>query len=220
MGKSVEDYLKAIYRLSVEESPVAISTLAAQLGISPISANEMVRKLAERNLVTYKPYQGVSLTEEGRLQAQHVTRRHRLWERFLVDILGLPWEMVHEEACRLEHVTSPLLEEKLVQFLDNPAQCPHGYPILEVNREPCPGETFSLAQLEPGQRAVVQHVPEQDPELLRYIGELGLRPQAVVVVEEAAPFEGPITVRIGDTQEVIGQYVASQITVKVKAEGS
>jgi DtxR family Mn-dependent transcriptional regulator len=215
MGKSVEDYLKTIRRLSVEESPVAVSTLADQLGISPVSANEMVRKLAERDLVIYEPYRGVSLTEEGRSQALHVVRRHRLWERFLVDVLGLPWELVHEEACRLEHVTSPLLEEKLAQLLDNPERCPHGYPILEINSGYSEEETLSLAHLEPGQRAEVWHVSEQDPELLKYIGKLGLRPHTVVEVEEVAPFEGPLTIRIGDTQEVIGQYVALQITVRL-----
>jgi DtxR family Mn-dependent transcriptional regulator len=215
MSRGVEDYLKLVCQLGIGGKPVAVPALAAQLGVSPASANEMVRKLAERNLVTYEPYRGVSLTEEGQSQALSVIRRHRLWERFLVDVLSMPWELVHEEACHLEHVTSPLLEEKLAQFLDNPEHCPHGYPVSAGECEYCAeGRSLSLAQLEPGQRAVVHHVPEQDAELLRYIGELGLRPQAVIEVERIAPFEGPLTIRIGGTQEVIGQYVASLITVR------
>jgi DtxR family Mn-dependent transcriptional regulator len=215
MSKSAEDYLKLICQLSVGGEPVSVPALAAQLDISLASANEMVRKLMERGLLTYEPYRGVSLTEEGRSQATHVIRRHRLWERFLVDVLSVPWELVHEEACRLEHVTSPLLEERLAQALDNPEHCPHGYPVSGGDCEHCEEEvSLPLAQLEPGQRAVVEHVSERDPELLRYIGELGLRPQAVVEVEEVAPFGEPLTIRIGDAQEVIGQYVASQIAVR------
>lgn len=216
MSGSAEDYLKLICRLSVGGKPVSVSSLASQLTVSSASANEMVRKLVDRNLVNYEPYRGVLLTEEGRSQAIGVIRRHRLWERFLADVLGVPWDQIHEEACRLEHVTSPLLEERLAQYMNDPELCPHGYMISGGECEYCrDGESLTLAQLEPGQRAVVHHVPDQDQGLLKYIGDLGLRPQAVVEVEEVAPFEGPITIKIGGLREIVGQGVASQVVVRL-----
>jgi len=211
---SVEQYLQTVCRLSSEQDPVTLSALAEQLGISSVSANEMIKKLVARNLVTYEPYRGVRLTAEGQAQALRVIRRHRLWERFLADVLGLPWERVHEEACQLEHATSPLVEEKLAQFLGEPETCPHGYPVTGADCG-CSEEGLLLSELEPGQRAVVLRVAEHDADLLRYLAELELRPQAILEVEEVAPFDGPLTVKVGESRRVIGRRVASQITVRM-----
>jgi DtxR family Mn-dependent transcriptional regulator len=180
--------------------------------ISSVSANEMIKKLVARDLVTYEPYKGVTLTAEGQTQALRVIRRHRLWERFLADMLGLPWDRVHDEACQLEHATSPLVEEKLAQFLGEPETCPHGHPV--TGADCCREEGLPLSEMEPGQRAVVLRVVERDADLLRYLAELELRPQAVIEIEEVAPFDGPMTVRIGESRRVIGRQVASQITVR------
>jgi DtxR family Mn-dependent transcriptional regulator len=209
---SMEEYLETICKLSSEQSPVALSALADQMRISSVSANEMIKKLMARDLVTYEPYKGVTLTAEGQTQALRVIRRHRLWERFLADMLGLPWDRVHQEACQLEHATSVLVEEKLAQFLGEPETCPHGYPVAgtDGSRE----EDFPLSEMEPGQRAVVLHVAEHNADLLRYLAELELRPQAVIEIEEVAPFDGPLTVRMGENRRVIGRQVASQITVR------
>lgn len=212
--ESVEQYLQTICRLSSEQNPVALSVLADQLGISSVSANEMIKKLVARNLVTYEPYRGVRLTAEGQTQALRVIRRHRLWERFLADVLGLPWERVHEEACQLEHATSSLVEEKLAQFLGEPETCPHGYPVVGAGCGCRDEEGLLLSELEPGQRAVVLRVAEHDADLLRYLAELELRPQALLEVEEVAPFDGPLTVKMGESRRVIGRQVASQITVR------
>jgi DtxR family Mn-dependent transcriptional regulator len=209
---SMEQYLQTICRLSNEQSPVALSALADRLGISSVSANEMVKKLAAKGLVTYEPYKGARLTAEGRTRALRVIRRHRLWERFLADVLGIAWDQVHEEACKLEHATSSLVEEKLAQFLDEPETCPHGYPV--EGADCCSEEGLPLSELEAGQCAVVLRVAEHEPELLRYLAELELRPQTVVEVEEIAPFDGPLTVRIGECCQVIGRQVASQIAVR------
>nr|NIO68554.1 metal-dependent transcriptional regulator [Anaerolineae bacterium] len=170
-------------------------------------------KLVARGLVTYEPYKGVTLTAEGQTQALRVIRRHRLWERFLADVLGLPWDRVHEEACQLEHATSALVEEKLAQFLNEPETCPHGYPV--AGTDCCCEEGLPLSEMEPGQRAVVLRVAEHNADLLRYLAELELRPQAVIEVEEVAPFDGPLTVRIGESRRVIGRQVASQVTVQM-----
>jgi DtxR family Mn-dependent transcriptional regulator len=209
---SMEHYLQTICKLSIEQRPVALSALADQLEISSVSANEMIKKLVARGLATYEPYKGVTLTAKGQTQALRVIRRHRLWERFLADVLDIPWDRVHEEACKLEHATSPLLEERLAQLLNEPETCPHGYPV--AGTDCCSEEGLPLSGLEPGQRAVVLRVAEHNADLLRYLAELELRPQAVIEIEEVAPFDGPLTVRIGECRRVVGRQVASQITVR------
>ncbi|MCK4473051.1 MAG: metal-dependent transcriptional regulator [Anaerolineae bacterium] len=213
VSASVEHYLKAIYELRGEEQAVSLSALAEELSISMVSTNEMVKKLVKRGLITYEPYKGVALTLEGRAQALTVTRRHRLWERFLTDVLGLGWDQVHEEACRLEHATSPLVEEHLAQFLGWPETCPHGYPVPTPEGEVAREAGVHLSEMKPGTRGVVLNVPEE-PELLQYLGSLGLAPQVEVQVEAIAPFEGPLTVRVEDAQHVLGRQVASQVQVR------
>jgi len=212
--ESVEEYLEAIYKLKEEGQPVALSTLAECLAISSVSANEMVRKLVEQKLVLYEPYKGVSLTPMGQAQALAVIRRHRLWERFLADVLGLSWDLVHEEACRLEHATSPLVEERLAQFLGEPETCPHGHPMPTVEGEMVVEAGSPMAELTAGQRARVLRVPEGDDDLLRYLATLGLEPQATVQVEAVAPFQGPLTVQVGGVRHVLGRELASQIVVR------
>lgn len=212
--ESIEEYLEAIYKLGERGQPVALSALAERLKISSVSANEMVRKLVERELVLYEPYKGVSLTPAGQTQALAVIRRHRLWERFLTDVLGLPWDQVHEEACRLEHVTSPLVEERLAQLLGEPETCPHGHPMPTVEGEMVVETGRPMAELTAGQRARVLRVPEGDDVLLRYLASLGLRPQASFRVEVVAPFQGPLTVQVGEAQHVLGRELASQIVVR------
>jgi len=212
--ESVEEYLEAIYKLREEGQPVALSALAECLGISSVSANEMVRKLVERGLVLYEPYKGVSLTPAGQAQALVVIRRHRLWERFLTDVLGLSWDQVHEEACRLEHATSPLVEKRLAQLLGEPETCPHGHPMPTADGEMAVEAGCPLAELTEGQKAMVLRVPEGDDALLRYLASLGLKPQAVIRVEAAAPFQGPLTVRVGEARHVLGQELAAKVTVR------
>ncbi len=213
--ESAEEYLEAICKLGEEGQPVAVSALAKYLKISSVSANEMVRKLVEQKLVLYEPYKGVSLTLAGQAQALAVIRRHRLWERFLTDVLGLSWDQVHEEACRLEHVTSPLVEERLAQLLGQPETCPHGHPVPTAEGEMTVEAGCPLAELTAGQRARVLRGPEGDDALLRYLATLGLKPQATVQVEAMAPFQGPLTVQVGEAQHVLGRELASQIVVRL-----
>jgi len=212
--ESAEEYLEAIYKLSEEGQPVALSTLAGRLEVSSVSANEMVKKLVERKLAFYEPYKGVSLTPAGQVQALQVIRRHRLWERFLTDMLGLPWDQVHEEACRLEHATSPLVEERLARLLGEPETCPHGHPMPTAEGEVATEVGRPLAELRAGQRARVLRVPESDSALLQYLATLGLEPQATLQVEAVAPFQGPLTVRVGGVRHVLGRGLASKIVVQ------
>jgi DtxR family Mn-dependent transcriptional regulator len=213
VSASVDHYLKAIYELAGEDQSVSLSALAEELAISPVSANEMVKKLVKRGLVIYERYKGVTLTAEGRARALTVTRRHHLWERFLTDFLGLGWDQVHEEACRLEHATSPLVEERLARFLGWPETCPHGHPVPTSKGEIVREAGVPLSKMEPGARGVVLSVPEE-PELLQYLGSLGLVTQAEFEVEAVAPLEGPLTVGVGDTQHVVGRKVASRVKVR------
>ncbi len=214
ISESIEEYLEIIYKLEQEVSPVTTSALAERLGISAASVSEMTTKLAEQGLVTREPYRGVILTTKGKSQALTLIRRHRLWERFLTDMLDLPWDQVHEEACRLEHVTSPLVEERLAQFLGDPETCPHGYPMPTAEGEIAVEAGRPLAELTAGQRARVLRVPEGDDDLLRYLASLGLGSQTMVQVETVAPFQGPLTVQIGEARHVLGRELASQIVVR------
>ncbi|MGC8837310.1 MAG: metal-dependent transcriptional regulator [Anaerolineae bacterium] len=215
-SRSAEEYLEAIYRLAgeAEEGMVPLSTLAEHLAVSPVSANQMVRRLEERGLLNYIPYRGVALSEGGRAAAAGLIRRHRLWERFLADILGLPWEQVHEEACRLEHATSPLVEAYLARFLEEPQTCPHGHPVPDEEGIAPPQGRLSLMDVEPGGKARVLSVPERDPALLRYLAQMGLEPGAVVQVEDHAPFGGVLTIVVAGARHALGKDVAEKVRVQ------
>jgi len=214
VSDSIQEYLEIIYKLEQETSPVTTSALAKQLGVSAASVSEMMAKLAEQGLVTREPYKGVVLTADGRSQALALIRRHRLWERFLTDVLDLSWDQVHEEACRLEHATSPLVEERLAQFLGEPETCPHGHPMPTVEGEMAVGAGRPLTELTVGQRATILRVPERDPTLLQYLDTLGLKPGVTLRVEAVAPFQGPLTVQVGEARHVLGRELASKIIVQ------
>lgn len=214
--RSAEEYLEAIYRLEgeAEGGVVPLATLAEHLAVSPVSANQMVRRLEERGLLTYTPYHGVALSEDGRARAAGLVRRHRLWERFLADVLGLPWDQVHEEACRLEHATSPLVEAHLARFLEEPQTCPHGHPVPDEGGVAPSQGRLSLMDVEPGGSARILSVPERNPDLLRYLGQMGLEPGAVVQVESRAPFGGVLTLLVAGARHALGKDVAREIRVQ------
>ncbi len=214
ISDSIEEYLEIIYKLEQEASPVTTSALAERLGVSAASVSEMTTKLAERGLVSREPYKGVILTADGRAQALVLIRRHRLWERFLTDVLDLSWDQVHEEACRLEHATSPLVEERLALFLGEPQTCPHGHPMPTAAGRMAVAAGCPLAELTAGQRAKILHVPEGDSALLQYLAALGLEPEATIRVEALAPFQGPVTVLVGEARHVLGRELASKIVVQ------
>jgi DtxR family transcriptional regulator, Mn-dependent transcriptional regulator len=213
LSSGVGEYLEAIYKLT-EAGPVQVPALAERLKVTTTSANEMVRRLAERGLANYERYKGVSLTHDGRKQALSVVRRHRLWERFLTDYLGIPWDQVHDEACRLEHATSALLEERLADFLEAPQTCPHGYAMPTADGDVDESKPASMGDLEPGDEATVVQVPEDDSALLRYLDDLELRPSSHVTVVTVEPFDGPVTIRVGEHSRVIGRDLANRIGVR------
>jgi DtxR family Mn-dependent transcriptional regulator len=206
-----QDYLKAIYALEATGERATTSALAARMGVSAPSATAMAKRLAELGLVERAPYRGVVLTEEGRQRALEMLRHHRLLERYLADRLGLSLDEVHAEADRLEHVLSEELEAKIDAELGFPTHDPHGDPIPDSELRLVAGAGRTLADLEPGEHGSVSRVPDGDPDLLRYLDELGLVPGSQVEVVARAPFAGPVTVRTRSGAHAISRELADRI---------
>jgi DtxR family Mn-dependent transcriptional regulator len=215
-NESTEMYLKTVRELAQEDNVVPISALAKRLGVSTVSATEMVHRLQDQGLLQHVPYRGISLTEDGQQRAIAITRAHRLWERFLADQLQLPWEDVHDIACRLEHATDNVVTEALAAFLQNPVHCPHGNPIPAADGTILPEESIPLHTLSAGQSATVTAIRPESSELLGYLASLGLKPGAELCIQEIAPFNGPLMVRIDDDQvHALGQEVSQHVFVAV-----
>jgi DtxR family Mn-dependent transcriptional regulator len=208
-----EDYLKAIYTLQARGGEVNNSALANYLDIAPASATNMVKKLAELALVEYTPYQGVVLTETGKLIALEVLRHHRLLELYLHEKLKLPWDQVHVEAEKLEHVLSEALEDAMAAALNDPTIDPHGDPIPSKDGQvgTVQGVPLNTAELDHPYRLV--RVLLQDQERLSYLGTLGLYPNAKVIVRNRAPFAGPLLVEVDGQQHALSHEMAAQLIV-------
>lgn len=218
--KTTEDYLKAIYQIVADRgvgvsSGVSTNEIAERLGVAAASVTGMLKKLAAEDLVTYTRYQGAVLTEAGRRIALGVVRRHRLAERYLQDVLGLSWDQVHDEAEEWEHVLSDQVMAAMDEALGRPLTDPHGEPIpSSAGHLPTVSDT-PLAKLRVNEVGAITRVVYEDGEFLRYLGGLGLYPDAVVVVVDVAPFDGPVTIEVGGKRGVIGRKAAEQVFVNV-----
>ena len=208
---AVQDYLKAIYVLESSGERVTTSALAKRMGVSAPSATAMTKRLDELGLVERVPHRGVALTEQGRLGALEVLRHHRLLERYLVDRLGLSLDEVHAEAELLEHALSEELEAKIDAELGFPTHDPHGDPIPDRELRLVHDERRTLLDLEPGVRGSIARVPDGDADLLRYLDDLGLVPEANVEMVAQAPFGGPVTVRTASGDHAISRELADRI---------
>jgi len=215
LSQAVEDYLKAVFEVQRDHGKAATTVLAERMGVKPASATGMIKKLAALKLVRHSPYQGVVLTRAGEKVALEVLRHHRLLELYLAEALGYTWDQVHEEADRLEHVISEECEEKIFEALGRPTRDPHGEPIPTKEGKVPSADHEPLSDLQPGAAGIISQVSKSNPEMLRYLGARGLIPEAVVQVVEKAPFEGPLTVRTGDSSHVLGRRLASHIRVEV-----
>ncbi len=213
LSEKMRDYLKAIHSLRVAEERVAVSVVADHLGVAVASVSNMVKRLAELDLVRRTPYKGIDLTEAGEQEALRLIRAHRLIELFLTEVVGLQWDEVHEEAERLEHAVSDRLVERIAELLGHPTVDPHGDPIPTeeglVDEEALP----DLTELEVGQRAEIRRVTAQDPAMLQYLSSVGLTPDKTITVMDKGPFEGPLTLLIDGAQRVIGWKVAREVQV-------
>jgi DtxR family Mn-dependent transcriptional regulator len=210
---TLEEYLEAIYKLG-EDGEVRPTAVSETLGVSAPTVTSTLRRLEERGWVE-RPGGGVVLTTAGREEALSIIRRHRLAERFLVDVLGLGWDEVHEEACRLEHAMSPKVQTALERFLEYPERCPHGHPIPDAELSIAADPGVELTEVRPGEHGRVVSVREEDEEILRHLHGLGVMPGAEVLVVEAAPPDGTLLVRVGERDTPVGVGLASSVRVEV-----
>jgi DtxR family Mn-dependent transcriptional regulator len=204
-AESTEEYLEAVYRLEREGPGVTTSGLASELGVAPASVSGMLKKLAADGYLEHIARGEVRLTRQGLEVAVRVVRRHRLAERLLTDVLGMPWDQVH--------AISDNVEARLVAILGDPKDCPHGLPIPPKDLSEPERGGIPLAQLEIGSDAVVHGVTQEVPEMLRYLGEVGLRPGARVRVHGKAPLGGPMTVEVENRRHAISLELARMVVV-------
>jgi DtxR family Mn-dependent transcriptional regulator len=210
----VEDYLKAVWMLQQADSPVATSRIAERLGLTSAAVTAMVKRLAEQNLLRHEPYYGVRLTAVGELAALRIIRRHRVLELFLVETLGYEWDRVHDEAERLEHAASDELIERLARLLGEPDRDPHGNAIPSADGEVDRSRYPALGDLDPGEPRRILEVEVDEPEQLRYLGSLSLKPGAEVEVVSKSPFEGPVALSVNGEPAVISHSLAQRIRVR------
>lgn len=220
-GESAEMYLKTIAELTMSDDVTPISTVADRMDVSPVSATEMVHRLQDRSLVEHLPYKGVRLTDVGRKKATAVIRRHRLWEVFLVEKLGYSWSRAHGLACRLEHSSDSELAERLADLLGNPRVCPHGNPIPGCDSAGTQPEIQAvlprMSEMSSGEVGVIVSIHPESDSLLEYLERRRLIPGARVRIEELAILDGPISVDVDGSLEIIGRAVASHVYVESTA---
>lgn len=209
----VEDYLKAIYELEQRDGAAATSDVAIALAVAPASVTGMIRRLASQGLLDHIPYRGVQLTPLGRRAALRTIRRHRILESYLTHALGYPWDLVHGEAERLEHAASDELIERMAAALGHPTADPHGAPIPTADGVVDETALRTLADLAVGETVRMVRVSDKNPSLLRYLSTIALEPGAEVTLVARAPFDGPLTLRIGDTESQVGPNLASELLI-------
>jgi DtxR family Mn-dependent transcriptional regulator len=219
-SSTVENYLKAIYlgvaALAPPNRLLPMGQLAAALGVAPGTATTMVKTLAESGLVAYEPYAGVALTPQGQKLAAMVVRRHRLIELFLVQVMGLRWDEVHDEAEQLEHAVSDRLIDRIDEMLGRPAADPHGDPIPNSDGAFKPQNVQSLLTCPLRTPVTVTRVVDQDKLFLRFIESHDLKPGQAIQVEERDPASDSVRLRGKNDQSItIGARAASKLLVEV-----
>ncbi len=182
LSATVEEYLETIYNMSMEGEVVIGARLAQKFGVSAPTVTEMLKRLVRDGYIEMDQKRLVTLTEDGNSAAEAVLRRHRLTERFLVDMLNMPWHQVHEEACRLEHFISGAVEARVIASLSNPTTCPHGNPIpgsVDARNYLKNHNALRLSTISPGETVTllsISEVVEDEEALIRYFEEKGLMP--------------------------------------------
>lgn len=211
---STEDYIKTIYKLEGRGEKATTSALAAQLEVADASITDMIKKLSDKGLLHYERYQGVELTAKGRKMALTTLRRHRLWEMFLVEFLGYSWDKVHDEAERLEHVTSEELEHRLDKALGFPTVDPHGDPIPTKDGTVAGKDDSNLSQCEVGDVVKISRVSDDNSEILQHASLIGLALNSKLTIKEKKNFDGSMIVKVGTKQQFISKEVAQAIFVQ------
>jgi len=211
---AMEDYLKTIFGLEEIGSRVTTQAIAEQLNVAAPSVTGMIKRLHDLKLVEHEPYRGVTLTEAGRKVALEVVRHHRLLELYLAEALGYSWDEVHDEADRMEHTISEEFAARIDEALGFPTHDPHGDPIPSLSGDLPEVSDKRLSDIEEGRKAVVVRVMRDDGERLRYLGRLGLYPKAELEVLEKLPFNGPLRIKVGEEEHVLGLDLASDVYVR------
>ena len=216
MTFSEENYLKAIYHLTASnDAEVSTNAIAEMMETKASSVTDMLKKLSEKDLVNYKKYQGVSLTENGRLSAKMIVRKHRLWEVFLVEKLNFSWDEVHDIAEQLEHIKSEQLINRLDDFLGNPTEDPHGDPIPDANGRIIKIEKHLLSELSENQIGICVGVKDTSSEFLKYLDkqEIALGSRIEFLSKES--FDLSVRINIDNKELSISNKIASNLFVKL-----
>ena len=207
-----EEYLQMMFWLEEAGLPITGANIARAMQLSPPTVHEMIGRLENDGYVDRADDKSLTFTEKGRSEAEAITRRHRLIERFLTDVLGIPWDEVHEEAERLEHAMSPVLEERMLAAIGDAKTCPHGHPIVEGARE----QGVLLADVEPGAKVRILRFENEAEEILHYLRDAGLAPELEGTLESSDGDE--VVLASADGSHAISRSVAE--TVSVKADPS
>jgi DtxR family Mn-dependent transcriptional regulator len=214
LSPTLRGYVTAIHKLQRESGWAATGEIAKRLSVTDAAVTQMIRRMSQMHLVRHRAYRGVCLTEKGQRIAVEMIRHHRLLETFLHRTVGMPWDQIHDEAERLQAHISPELESRIDALLGFPQFDPHGSPIPsaegvipEVNYQPLD----DVAEV--GVRFILARVSDRDARLLRYLDSLPLRLGNEFMVDEIHPFDGPITVSVGDKRFVLSREVARKVFV-------
>ncbi|WP_078210920.1 metal-dependent transcriptional regulator [Flavobacterium sp. LM5] len=215
MTHSEENYLKAIYHLTVQlEAEVPTNAIAEMMETKASSVTDMLKKLADKALINYIKYQGVSLTEKGRHAAKMIVRKHRLWEVFLVEKLSFTWDEVHDIAEQLEHIKSEQLINKLDDFLGNPTEDPHGDPIPDAQGKITKTEKLLLSELAESETAICVGVKDSSADFLQYLNKQKIALGAVIKVLGRENFDASLHLIINDTPLTVSSKIAGNLYVK------
>lgn len=214
LPRPLVECLDVVYRLGLEHLPATAVRVAERLGVGADEGTQRMAALEGLRLARRGPAERFDLTAEGERAALGLVRKHRLLERFLTDLLQLPWERVHEDATLLTPVLSDAVADGLARLLGNPMECPHGNPIPGADGVPPADRAKPLDRLRPGDTATIVRIEKEEGEVLKYLADLGLLPQTRLEVEEVAPLGGPVLVRLGSSRYALGRDVASRIIVR------
>ena len=215
MTHSEENYLKAIYHLTVQlEAEVPTNAIAEMMETKASSVTDMLKKLADKALINYIKYQGVSLTEKGTHAAKMIVRKHRLWEVFLVEKLAFTWDEVHDIAEQLEHIKSEQLINKLDDFLGNPTEDPHGDPIPDAQGKITKTEKLLLSELVESETAICVGVKDSSADFLQYLNKQKIALGAVIKVLGRENFDASLHLIINDTPLTVSSKISGNLYVK------
>ena len=212
---SEENYLKAIYHLSlIEDNGVSTNAIAQKMNTKASSVTDMIKKLSEKGFMNYQKYQGVTLTKEGKMTAKMVIRKHRLWEVFLVEKLDFSWDEVHIVAEELEHIKSEKLINKLDAFLGFPKEDPHGDPIPNAKGEVFISEKFLLNEMDANQICICVGVKDTSSEFLQYLDRQNIALGKTIIIKSKESFDNSMVIEVNNSELMISNKIANNILVK------